>query len=96
MDRLIDATGIYGARAYSYDAIGNRQSITRDAVLESYQYDTQSHRLLGIQDASGTLTTAFTYDANGNTTKKGGASISYTAEGELMGSELMGSGLVFS
>ncbi len=83
LDRLIDATGIYGTRAYSYDAIGNRQSIKRDTALENYQYDSQSHRLLGITDNSGATTTAFSYDANGNTTAKGSSSISYTAENRV-------------
>jgi len=66
LNRLTDATGIYGDLEYTYDANGNR---TSDAInsssLKTYTYDTVSHHLLQTVNGG---TIDYSYDANGNTT----------------------------
>ena len=71
LNRLTDATGIYGDLDYSYDANGNR--LTEDlnsSSLKTYSYDTAnptdpSHHLLQTVNGG---TTTYSYDDNGNTT----------------------------
>lgn len=68
LNRLTGATGSYGDQNYSYDAVGNRLSLSTDkdgsTVNESYTYDTSSNRLLSV-DKDGVIR-SFQYDANGN------------------------------
>lgn len=64
LNRLTNATGIYGTLSYTYDANGNRLTFTDNAGTDSYTYDATSHRLLS------TNTWNYSYDANGNRISK--------------------------
>jgi len=73
LNRLIGATGRYGAIAYGYDAVGNRLSrnINRDggSVHETYQYAPDSNRLREItlnKPPGPPLKREFLYDETGN------------------------------
>lgn len=68
VDRLVSATGPWGAGSITYDSQGNILSQTYGtAYAKTYTYDT-ANRL-----ASYTGSTAFTYDAWGNATRSGTA-----------------------
>ncbi|MCG8049403.1 MAG: RHS repeat protein [Candidatus Thiodiazotropha endolucinida] len=62
--RLTSANGAYGDITYTYDATGNRLSLTLDGSTETYSYIPSSHRL---QQILGSVTDSRTYDAAGNT-----------------------------
>ena len=70
LSRLTGANGPYGSIAYSYDAVGNRE--TRDVTVgavttsEAYTYALDSNRLLTV-DLGGTLR-SLTHGASGNIT----------------------------
>ncbi|MDM3871792.1 RHS repeat-associated core domain-containing protein [Porticoccus sp. W117] len=64
LDRLTNATGVYGTLSYTYDATGNRQTITDNTGTDSYTYDANSHRLLSTNNWT------YQYDANGNQVSK--------------------------
>jgi YD repeat-containing protein len=61
--RLISATGPYGAKTYSYDAIGN--FLTKEGV--TYSYNDPQHPYAVTQGSDGF---AATYDLNGNMVTK--------------------------
>ena len=67
MNRLVSATGNYGRIDYSYDRVGNRQSVTRDAITTQYRYSTGTNRL---EQVSGTGTVDYGYDPAGNPVSK--------------------------
>jgi RHS repeat-associated protein len=84
--RLAAATGYYGALAWTYDAVGNRLSETRNGVASSYLYPLGSNRLQSV--ASTANTRSFAYDAAGNmlTDSRAGAlgmTFAYDVEGRL-------------
>ena len=89
LERLTIASGGYGDKDYSYDAIGNRLSLstTTDSGThtQSYQYDSGSHRLQSIIGEQ-----QFQYDAIGNTTGKGGASFSFNDRNRMVSSTASG------
>ncbi|MES9976150.1 MAG: hypothetical protein ABW094_17970, partial [Candidatus Thiodiazotropha sp.] len=62
--RLTSANGAYGDITYTYDATGNRLSLTLDGSTETYSYVPSSHRL---QQILGSVTDSRSYDAAGNT-----------------------------
>ncbi|MES9842252.1 MAG: RHS repeat-associated core domain-containing protein [Candidatus Thiodiazotropha endolucinida] len=62
--RLTSANGAYGDTTYTYDATGNRLSLTLDGSTETYSYVPSSHRL---QQILGSVTDSRSYDAAGNT-----------------------------
>ncbi|MBT3056560.1 MAG: RHS repeat protein [Candidatus Thiodiazotropha sp. (ex Codakia orbicularis)] len=62
--RLTSANGAYGDITYTYDATGNRLSLTLDGSTETYSYVPSSHRL---QQILGSVTDDRTYDTAGNT-----------------------------
>ncbi|MBT3022141.1 MAG: hypothetical protein KUF77_04495 [Candidatus Thiodiazotropha sp. (ex Lucina aurantia)] len=62
--RLTNASGAYGDFTYTYDATGNRLSLTLDGSTETYSYLPSSHRL---QQILGSVTDDRTYDTAGNT-----------------------------
>ncbi|MCU7801935.1 MAG: RHS repeat protein [Candidatus Thiodiazotropha sp. (ex Lucinoma borealis)] len=62
--RLTSASGAYGDITYTYDATGNRISLTLDGSTETYSYVPSSHRL---QQILGSVIDSRSYDAAGNT-----------------------------
>ncbi|MCU7935956.1 MAG: hypothetical protein KZQ99_13920 [Candidatus Thiodiazotropha sp. (ex Dulcina madagascariensis)] len=80
-DRLSSASGAYGDLGYSYDATGNRLSLTEDGATETYSYAPDSHRLLQIL---GALSDTRGYDAAGNTTQSRQGSFDYDDSNRLI------------
>lgn len=74
-NRLTTVTNGANVRTYSYDAIGN---ITSKPEAGTYAYTGcgGAHRVCSI---TGTLSTSFTYDANGNTLTGNGRTTTWTA-----------------
>ena len=69
LNRLTDATGVYGDIDFVYDAVGNRTSrviIDGGTTTETLTYASTSNRLLSHAD--GTTTRNITYTAAGNIT----------------------------
>ncbi|UTW46347.1 RHS domain-containing protein [bacterium SCSIO 12696] len=64
LNRLTNATGVYGTIDYTYDETGNRQTITDNTGTDSYTYDANSHRLLSTNNWT------YQYDNNGNQISK--------------------------
>ncbi|MES9994181.1 MAG: hypothetical protein ABW098_19695, partial [Candidatus Thiodiazotropha sp.] len=64
LDRLTAAIGEYGSLSYTYDAIGNRSSITIDGTSETYRYAGGTNWLQYIYS---NITDTRDYDAVGNT-----------------------------
>lgn len=62
-NRLASATGIYGDMAYTYDKVGNRQSINQNNLLETYTYLPDSNI---IESIAGVLPKAFIHNDDGN------------------------------
>jgi RHS repeat-associated protein len=60
VNRLTDATGIYGSLGFSYDAVGNRFA----SGYTGYTYDPPTQRLMSR--TAGGVTTDFAYDNNGS------------------------------
>ncbi len=81
LDRLVSATGTYGALGYSYDATGNRLIETDGIGTAIYSYAVDSHRLLTISDAT---TDNRMYDAAGNTLHREGDSFEYDQTNRLI------------
>jgi RHS repeat-associated protein len=81
LNRLASATGSYGSLIYAYDGVGNRETRTLDGQTDSYAYLTGSNR---IDTISGSTTTAFGYDARGNTTTRGALNLTYDQSNRLV------------
>lgn len=79
-DRLTGATGAYGMRTWSYDAVGNRTSQTRNSNASQYTYGQNSNRLYQVT-GNGPLT--LDYDAAGNTLAKDSVQLAYNAANRL-------------
>ena len=64
--RLTYASGLYGALAYGYDAVGNRtsQSGGTNSLAETYGYAAAGNQLLSVANAGTVRTLA--YSATGN------------------------------
>ncbi|MDO3380753.1 RHS repeat-associated core domain-containing protein [Gilvimarinus algae] len=82
LDRLTDATGLYGDFDYTYDPVGNRLSKTEagSATTDTYAYDPASNRLTGITGAN---PESMTYDAVGNIVTRGSDTFTYNARNRL-------------
>ncbi|MEW8050061.1 MAG: RHS repeat-associated core domain-containing protein, partial [Candidatus Thiodiazotropha sp.] len=80
--RLTSANGAYGDITYTYDATGNRLSLTLDGSTETYSYVTSSHRL---QQILGSVTDSRTYDAAGNTIQSLIGSYAYDDTNRMVG-----------
>lgn len=63
-DQLTGATGAYGTLAYTYDADGNRTSLSSNGVTTSSTYAATSNHLLST--TTGNHSCALTYTANGD------------------------------
>jgi RHS repeat-associated protein len=64
LNRLQSASGPFGVRSYSYDAVGNRTQGIADGVVTTSNYAAESNRLLGDSQWS------YQLDANGNRTQR--------------------------
>ncbi|MET0064635.1 MAG: RHS repeat-associated core domain-containing protein, partial [Candidatus Thiodiazotropha endolucinida] len=80
--RLISASGAYGDFTYTYDATGNRLSLTLDGSTETYSYVPSSHRL---QQILGSVTDSRNYDAAGNTIQSLIGSYTYDDTNRMVG-----------
>jgi thioester reductase-like protein len=63
---MTNATGIYGTRAYSYDADDNCVSETANGSSSTYSYATTSNELQSI--VTGSINRTLDYTATGNVT----------------------------
>ncbi|WP_084591491.1 DUF6531 domain-containing protein, partial [Gilvimarinus agarilyticus] len=85
LDRLTDATGVYGDFDYSYDPVGNRLSKTKTAgsanSTDTYSYDPTSNRLAGI---TGGTTESIGYDAVGNIVSRGSDTFTYNVRNRMV------------
>ena len=77
LNRLNSGSGIFGSREYVYDANGNRTQLRIDGVATDYSYTPASNRLTGLAGQ------AVAVDANGNTTRLRGMTLSYSADNRL-------------
>ncbi|MEW8057606.1 MAG: RHS repeat-associated core domain-containing protein, partial [Candidatus Thiodiazotropha sp.] len=80
--RLTNASGAYGDFTYTYDATGNRLSLTLDGSTETYSYAPSSHRL---QQILGSVTDSRSYDAAGNTIQSLIGSYTYDDTNRMVG-----------
>ncbi|MDO3384918.1 RHS repeat-associated core domain-containing protein [Gilvimarinus sp. SDUM040013] len=82
LDRLTDATGLYGDFDYGYDPVGNRLSKTEtvSAASDTYAYDPDSNLLTGITGANAE---SITYDAVGNIVARGTDTFTYNVRNRL-------------
>ena len=82
LDRIATQTETIGgsttAYAYSYDAVGRLIGVTANGAPVTYSYDGNGNRLTGPDGAAGS------YDAQDRMLNYGGASYTYTANGELL------------
>ncbi len=89
LDRLTSATltvnGTPKNYSYTYDAAGNRTSITEDAVTDTMIYDNAS-RLVSVNGQP------FTHDNAGRITGDGTSTLAYDALGRLLSIAVSGSG----
>jgi RHS repeat-associated protein len=81
LNRLTYASGLYGALAYGYDAVGNRtsQSGGTTNLAEAYSYAANSNQLQSV--VNGTVTRSLTYSPTGNVTsdnRGNGTALSFT------------------
>ena len=79
LDRLDRSSGPFGSREYAYDINGNRIGKASESVTKSYSYTANSNRM------NANAGTMVVLDANGNTTRLNGMSISYTADNRVKG-----------
>jgi YD repeat-containing protein len=82
LSRLSNYTQDIYAQNYSYDADGNRTSLTKGSTT-TYAYSPASNRLASIQ-VGAAAPQAVTQDANGATTSDGARQYSYDARGRLL------------
>jgi len=84
--RLLNATYTTTGnnQSYTYDYVGNRLTMTDNSGTLAYVYDADNHLNQITQGQGGAVLTSFTYDADGNMTKKNGTvtqTISYDPKG---------------
>jgi YD repeat-containing protein len=85
LNRLTSSTGPWGSYTYAYDQTGNRVRTAQGSTTTVYCYRA-FNRLSGYYTTGscGSLTTSYTYDANGNTaTKTARWSYSYDYENRM-------------
>ena len=76
---LTGTTASIDTRAYSYDANGNLTQEQSLPQVGSYTYDAENRLTQDSITSSPASSAAFTYDGNGNRTKKDTAAYSYTS-----------------
>jgi YD repeat-containing protein len=82
VNRLIGAEGSYGLLDFTYDATGNRTSITTDRGTEAYEIRYSNNWLMKAGAESNS------YDANGNTVDRGGDVFTYDSFNRLVGASV--------
>lgn len=87
LNRLMDASGIYGILGYTYDANGNRLSEGHNSGFKTFTYASASHHLVQT-DNGGTV--SYSYDANGNTTDNTGHQFVYGDNNRLQAAQVSG------
>lgn len=92
LDRLTSYGGGGESLQYTYDANGNRQSVTDNGVTTTYAYDPSSSRLLST---TGGGSSSYSYDDAGNVTGDGNRSLFYDARGRLERAEVGGSATTY-
>ncbi|GLQ99128.1 RHS repeat domain-containing protein [Dyella mobilis] len=84
LNRLTKATasGLYGTESYTYDALNNLRTRTTSVAPLTLNYDT-NNRLVSVAQ-SGTVTTQYGYDAQGNrnSLSSGGTTTQYNFDAE--------------
>jgi RHS repeat-associated protein len=83
LDRLTNATGIYGTRAYTYDADDNRTSQTANGVTSNYNYATTSNELLSVTTGITNRTLGYTATGNVTSDSQTGNTNTYNARNRL-------------
>jgi RHS repeat-associated protein len=84
INRLTSASGIYGQISYTYytyDFVGNRESVTRNGQYEYYTYTYGTNRLIRV---TGQTVRNFGYDNNGNITSENARSYTYNQNNRLI------------
>jgi RHS repeat-associated protein len=77
----VDSPGTANDETYTYDKVGNRKTRIQGGVTQAYDYDA-GNRLKAIyqNSLSGTMLTAYVWDANGSLTKQcSGGTVTRTA-----------------
>jgi len=82
VDRLAGADGSYGLLDYTYDASGNRTSITTDSQSQNYSIRFNNNWLM----TAGAVTNS--YDDNGNMVDRGGDVFTYDSFNRLVGASV--------
>ena len=80
VDRLMTASGLWGAMSFTYSPVGNRLTKTVGATTSTYAYGA-NNRLTGV--TGGELDATIAYDANGNMTGLRGFSLAYDPANRL-------------
>ena len=76
----LDRLKTYATETYSYDADGNRISLSVGATNYAYTYAANSNKLTAI---AGPTAATYSLDASGNVTSTGGKTYGYDARGRL-------------
>ena len=65
VNRLTQATGVYGTKTWSYDLVGNRTQQTSNAGTTSYAIASSSNRVTSVAGAGGTRVMSYAFRAIG-------------------------------
>ena len=87
LSRLTSAQGAYGEFGYTFDAIDNRITETKNGSTTNYTYAENTHHLNQVK---GVTTTNLTYDQTGNTLTKGSLTFTYNQRGRLKSASKIG------
>ncbi len=86
IDRMVQSSGWYGVYSFTYDANGNRTSVTRSGTKDTYSISTSNNYL--TKTSVGAV--SYTHDATGNITKRGSDVFAYNGYGQLTGATVNG------
>src|SRR6185295_4349612 len=96
LDRLTFAAYPGGGSAtYTYDANGNRTSVTSGGVVTNYQVDA-ADQLTALTDSTNTVIQSYSYDANGNRTAAGADSFSYDWANQFSSATVSGTTVTYT
>ena len=80
LDRMTDASGSWGTRKYSYNAVGDRMSDQVDGESTSYSYSNEG----ALNSLSGRTELTYGYDGFGNVIRRGSYRYRYDNENRLI------------